>query len=332
MSFGESVGIITTTLDRPDFIERILRYLQSVGFKGSFHLGDSCNDVDRARISQAIEALKGAFEVKVVNCRGLSIGESLYEASTSCTRPYASFIGDDDYCLISGVDACTEFLSQHPDYAAAHGEGYAFTLDRPGPYGNVESFVTYPMPALEQEHPLERLNFVFCHYGVILFSVMRTRTFQKIFSNLNGIKDSTIRDELIPNGLAAIEGKIKQLPFPHVLRQSHKRRHELPTTDLWVKSEHFAPSAKSFEENLSSQLIQHISAPPEELRKAAWHAMSIYIARTMAQQVLKIPLNHPNDPRGYELQPQQFMVEGAQHSHAFVDVIRSLTQAGSGAR
>lgn len=325
MTQGASVGIITTTKNRSEFIARLFRYLRDSGFQGSLHLGDASNDEHRARIISAMDQVEGAYEIQIVECRGLSIGESLYEASVTCSRPFSTFIGDDDYCLIPALDACSDFLKSNPDYSAAHGEGFAFTLNQEGPYGKIASLVTYPMPILEQNSPLERLNFILTHYGVTLFSVVRTKSFQGAFSNLALVKDSTFRDELIPCCLFVIEGKVKQLPICHLIRQSHYSRYQLPTVDEWIKTDDFASSAKAFETRIAEAISTHIKADMNEIKKAVWQQMSIYLARFMAQQILKIPFDLPNDPQGKELNVSEVLSGVSPYSKPLSGFIRSLT-------
>ena len=183
------------------------------------------------------------------------------------------------------------------------------------------------MPILEQGTPLERLTFLLTHYGVTLFSVMRTPLFQHIFSDLNRVEDSTFRDELIPCSLVAVTGKVAELPLPHVIRQSHPRRHQLPPIDEWIRSDAFSRSARDYNDRINTEIASIQRQESKEVPELSWGALRIYIARQMAKDVLNIPLSHPNDPRGVEFDPSEVIRIASEPTSPFYEFIRALSKS-----
>ena len=109
---------------------------------------------------------------------------------------YVAYTGDDDYVIPNSLEKCIQFLETHPEYSTAHGRGIAFSLDRIGAYGNIESLGEYQLKDNELETSSERLMLYLKEGWNSEFSVHRTKEFIETCKKRYILPDSGLCESL----------------------------------------------------------------------------------------------------------------------------------------
>ena len=182
MSSKEKITILVPTLNRADFLDRLLHYFADAKYQHWIFIGDSSDDLHVAKTKKTVQSLKERLKVRHFECPGLSDIGAIDHMDQFITTPYCAFLADDDFLCVSGVSRCIEFLESNPDYGAAHGVGIAMRNDgRSGPYGNISRVRYYPQTTLNADSGSQRLQDYFAAgpYALI-FSVHRTTDWREL--------------------------------------------------------------------------------------------------------------------------------------------------------
>ena len=236
------VTLMVPTMNRPEFVIRMLRHYRRLGFKGRIAIGDSSKPELVERTRRAIPDLGGALDVVHLEMPGLGLAACLQQLANRLDTPYATILPDDDFVVPGSLERCIQFLEQHPDYVAAHGAGLTVTLDSNGLYGNVVFCAPYPQPVSEADRASDRLRDHLGRYQVSLFSVHRAASWRLMMGDVHRMEDVSFAAELLPCCLSVVLGKVKELEGLYVVRQSHNLRLELPTMFDWIATRVWFPS------------------------------------------------------------------------------------------
>jgi glycosyltransferase domain-containing protein len=275
------VTLLIPTMNRPEFVARLLRYYATVGFTGRISIGDSSEPDGVKAARAAIKSVTGTLDVEYEEYPGLGLADCWKQMIDRLTTPYAAYLADDDFLVPSAVERCAHFLAEHPDYAAAHGVGLGVTLDTNGLFGNVVVCDYYEQTVSEAERPSERLRRLLEHYTVTLFAVHRAETWRAMFEDVHLIKDMSFGAELLPCCLSVVFGKVKELDGLYVVRQSHGRRYEQPTMFDWIATRAWFDSYQVTLESLSRRLVEQETISPEAARKLVQEGFRHYVGYGM---------------------------------------------------
>ena len=157
-----SVTILIHTANRQPFVQRLLRYYDSVET-----LRTSClvvADGSSADHPQALSAgsLKSAVPHEILQAPTVPFTRRLQLAMARITTPYVLVAADDDFYFFDWLHGAVERLDRHPDCEAVVGDYLLFTLGAFRAYSDHVS-VSEPaggvlrIPFLEAEAPEERL-------------------------------------------------------------------------------------------------------------------------------------------------------------------------------
>jgi glycosyltransferase domain-containing protein len=271
------VTLMVPTLNRPEFVIRMLRHYARLGFKGRITIGDSSTSEHVERTRQAILELRGALDVVHVPMPGLGLAACLQRLANLLDTPYATILPDDDFVVPGSLDRCIQFLEQHADYAAAHGAGLTVTLDSNALYGNVVFCAPYPQPAIEADRASERLRDHLGHYKVSLFAVHRAAAWRTMMRDVHLMEDVSFAAELLPCCWSVVLGKIKELEGLYLVRQSHNLRLELPTMFDWIATRVWFPSYEVTVRSLADALVQQEQIAPDTARAVVKDGFREYI-------------------------------------------------------
>ncbi|MBC8280176.1 MAG: TIGR00180 family glycosyltransferase [Chloroflexi bacterium] len=122
------ISLFTPTKNRPEFVARLLRYYQDIGFTGPVLIGDSSDTDNLEQSKSLIEEMGQCLDVQHHEMPGLNGVQCVEQLIELVTTPYAAFVADDDYLVPSALYQCAEFLEENPDYSAAHGLGFLFSV------------------------------------------------------------------------------------------------------------------------------------------------------------------------------------------------------------
>jgi glycosyltransferase domain-containing protein len=277
------ITLLVPTLNRSDFLIRLLRYYHSVNFKGCICIGDSSNAEHVELARKEIAAIGDKLNIIYNEYPHLNDSQCIQQLIELAPTPYAAFVADDDFLVPSAIDKCTAFLDEHPEYSAVHGHGYAVVLDRSGPYGEVTSIVKYPLPTVEGDSALERLVYHLGNYMCTLFSVHRTESWKEMYANIGKLTDKRFT-ELLPSCMSAVQGRLKELDFLYLIRHGHDRRYLLPATKYqWASSPEYHHSYQVFRDSLTEELVQQGGIDLDKAKESVEQAFSAYLKNVFVE-------------------------------------------------
>ncbi len=276
--------LLVPTMNRSDFLIRLLRYYEEVGFDGCICIGDSSSPEHVERTKRVIETLRGKLNIIYQEYPGINDAVCLKRLLDFVSTPYAAFVADDDFLVPSALNQCAKFLGEHPDYVAAHGIGIAITLDSKGLYGQITQCGHYRQPVIEAKSASQRLDDHLSHYSVTLFSVHRIESWRAMYRDVHLLKDKTFGSELLSCCKSVILGKSKELDCLYVVRQNHAQRYLLPDMYDWITSPEWYSSYLVFCNGLAEALTLQDNISIEKAQKVVKQAFWPYLSMCLSQQ------------------------------------------------
>lgn len=278
------ITLLIPTMNRPDFLIRLLRYYWALDFQGCICIGDSSAAPHIERTKKAIGELQGKLNIIYREYPQANTSECLLRLLDSVSTPYVAFVADDDFLVPSALEKCAFFLDNHPDYNAVHGLGIAIWLQSGGLYGQVASLVRYQQPVLEAESASQRLLDHLSNYTVTLFSVHRVESWREMFRDTSLMKDWTFACELLPCCMSVIQGKVKELDCLYLVRQGHdQRKITIPAGGRWTKSPEFPPSYRVFRTRLAIELARRDGISEDKAQALVEQAFSSFLDKILVE-------------------------------------------------
>lgn len=276
-----NLTIIVPTINRPEFIIRLVRYYHSLGFDGSIIIGDGSSVENFNVAREGIAPYKTSVNLRHFNVPGCSVQEAVHKANGLIDSDYVCLVGDDDFIIPKTASACIDFLNRNVDYVAAHGLGILIAGEKQNS-SRIDSVSYYPQPRRLEETASSRISAHLTAYRVSLFSVHRRDVWIKMFSfwsdpNMaRGLLDKTFAAELLPCCLSVAAGKIAEIDGLYLVRQVHHKRLILPSWLGWISGESWHSSFKYFTQSLSMTLVDLDGIEFQEARKIIEDAFSTY--------------------------------------------------------
>ena len=273
----EMLTIIIPTMNRSDFLIRLLKYYADTGYKHWILIGDSSNAEHVKKTKNAIKGFKDKLKIIYQECPDLNDAECVQQLIKMISTPYTVFIADDDFLVPNGLEQSIAFLENRQDYIAAHGTAILFNLQSSGPHGQIENLSNYKLPSIGEDTASQRILNHLSNYSPTLFCVHRTECWKAMYKKDNSIMDKSFGSELLPCCLSAIQGKVKQLDCFYLVRQGHDRRYFLPDTDEWTSSPNWETSYKIFKDHLAEELARQDNVTLDEAKNVIEHAFKLYL-------------------------------------------------------
>lgn len=271
------ITLLVPTMNRSDFLIRMLRYSDEIGFEGCICIGDSSSPDHIERTKRVIETLRGKQTIVYKEYPGLNAADCFQRLLDLVSTPYVALLPDDDFFIPSALNKCAKFLEEHPDYSAVHGKGIVVRLYNSGMFGRIIECSYYPQPVIEAESSSQRLDDHLNHYSVTLLSVHRVKSWRRMIRDVHLLKDKSFRDELLPCCISVILGKSKELDCLYLVRQDHAQRYLLPPGLDWVASPEWYPSYLVFRDCLAESLSLQDAISIEEAQKVVKQAFCAYL-------------------------------------------------------
>ncbi|MDO8526146.1 MAG: TIGR00180 family glycosyltransferase [Deltaproteobacteria bacterium] len=235
------ISIIVPTMNRPQFVKRLLDYYAGQSFPHCIYIGDSSEDQkDREQILSAIENLKGQLKAEYVYCPNMNNYEVMQTIiADKVSTPYVSYLADDDFLVPDVIEECLSFMESHPDYFGCCGNAVLFKLNNTGSYGAFDAASFYPAYGIEENGAGERLMTHLSQYTSTFHAVCRKEMMEKALRNTSLIKKearfgdtdwraSLFFGELLLSCSLVVQGKLKRLDSLHYIRQVHESRYLFP--------------------------------------------------------------------------------------------------------
>jgi glycosyltransferase domain-containing protein len=296
----KKVAIIIPTMNRSDFIIRLVRYYDGLDSPHPLYIGDSSDQHHKEQIERAVSDCKSQLKIHYFHWPSLNDREAHLKLMREVKEEYCVFCGDDDFCLPNSLTVCAGFLENNPEYACAHGKSVLIALDRSGAYGRIISSCHYgsKKPSATGGTAVERVLALSRCYWVSQFAVRRT---------CESLEDSQYYGDILNSGFTeyyhcymfTARGKSKYMDQLHLVRQGHDRRFAHPDTLDWLCSETWFKSCQLFLKGLKEKLIE-VDGVTE--------TKADMIAKQCVAQILQ------NCPAEYKQQTKSLMVQKVRDS------------------
>ncbi len=271
------ITIVIPTMNRSDFLIRLLNYYADVGYRHSILIGDSSTATHTARSKQAIKSLNGKLKIIYKECPGLGVLKCIQHIVPFVSTPYTVLNPDDDFLIPNGLSNCIDFLEDHPDFGGANGSGIVVSTKSGGPHGEISGIGKYPLLSLNGENATTRLRDIMDNYFGVLFSVFRTDIF-KGFLKIPELPILAIESELLPACLSVIHGKIMHLDCLYLVRQAHGKRYLLPNIYDAILNPGWPDSCETYMTILATELAKRDNIRTGEARDIVRQAFKCYLS------------------------------------------------------
>ncbi len=235
------ISLVIPTIDRPDFIQKYLQFLDLQGFQGEVLIGDSSALDLFNETSNFINKNSFCFRIRHESYPNRMHFEVVQELIEYIQYEFCMYICDDDFLLNSTLLKCVEFLNQNPDYTSVGGRALMLDVDDSW---KILSIRDYSLSSLEETSPIDRLSILANNYEVVAYSLSRTADFIKRWPKSDDFFEKEIVIETHPCFSAAVQGKIKILEDLFVIRTNHERRILLPNFEETIAGDYWEASVK----------------------------------------------------------------------------------------
>jgi glycosyltransferase domain-containing protein len=287
--YARDVSIIVPTMNRSEFVIKMLSAFRDMGFGGTVLIGDSSQPEHYARTSRAIETMALDFPVRQKPFPGQKSYECICALNADVTTPYLMWMCDDDILVPETLAKCATFLDAHPDYSGAGGRGVMLGVAGEDFSVVVDSAAHNPR-AVGGQTASARVMDLLTDYRVSSYSLCRTEQFVRKFRpNVDAaLTDLSLASELLPTVMQAAQGKVAMLEDLFVVRQEHARRYILPDMFDWITKPDWAASYAVFERAVSDEIARQDLITPDvaraQLKRWFWTYLNKALHRSYAHR------------------------------------------------
>lgn len=199
--------VLIPTYNRSHYLLRLLRYISDRFDRQEIRF-TILDGSDREALTNQRLCCEQGFEYRYYD-PDTALMDRWLDGLKGVGSEFVSFLADDDILQPDGYHACLDFLSSHPEYAAAHGN-YAWLAEEDG---HIELYPGYQSFSIENDSPLERLFIFLADYVPITYGVYRTKILQTAYeATVSGIdKDNLHFTELLSGCIPVVLGKVKKV-------------------------------------------------------------------------------------------------------------------------
>lgn len=220
--------ILIPTMNRHEFLRRVIDYYKLMKFDGCLIIGDSS---EGECLQKNMDLIAATTELNIIyrkysNPPYLHDGMCVKEMNKEIPTKYAIFQGDDDLLALPGLEQCVEFLEQSSnEYVSAYGERLNIGIINDKPYGNLAYLYGYAHVAImdrDADEPFRRWE---AYVGAAISSqywVHRTDVWKKMYEKANLMPSRYLGPEFLPCSLSALSGKAKRFECLTLIYQNHK--------------------------------------------------------------------------------------------------------------
>jgi glycosyltransferase domain-containing protein len=252
----KKVAILVPTIDRIDFVLRMIKYYASINCSHPIFIGDASSKSSKELV---LKTAQNNVEIYYFHWKSLggrkTIIKLAQEANKADVSEFCAFHGDDDFFIAESLSKCADFLHNNNEYSSAQGRAFCFKLNQKGPYGDLKDIGIYwNKNELNGDTALDRLKCISLNYWVPIFSVSRTTDF---IHNMSVGVDSVIDTdfgEYVNVFSIAMSGKSKFIDCLYLARQVHNQNHLSSSKFEWISSENWHVSYTGLLNSLSEVL------------------------------------------------------------------------------
>ena len=203
--------LVIPTRNRPNFLFRLLSYLQTETHFFKILIADSSSEDILSKNKNTIEnfSMNVHYLVESYNSDPKMPAYTKLQAAThEIKTPYACIIADDDIFDVQIIRKCLHFLEKNKEYSACHGKFVGFSPDK-SKYALTH--IEYDGDSLDNDNTAKRVLDYFMNYEAIFYAVFRTPVIKNAF-DFAITQPSAMYAELAVGFIAVISGKVERLP------------------------------------------------------------------------------------------------------------------------
>lgn len=282
-NIAQEIGIIIPTMNRSNYLERLLGYYARAHFPGPIYIGDSSNEVHLNKTKEALQKYQDILRITYKEYPNLNEPQTTVQLISQVTMPYVAFVSDDDFLVPTGLAKCATFLEESREYSVCIGQAALLSLQSNGGHPEWASSTYGAYRDVLNETASDRfLNFMDNSF-VNAFAVHRTEEMKEAYKGVDILRDKSFT-ELLPTCFSVLQGKIKKLDCFYLARQHHEGRYLLPDAYDWLTNENWLPSYQQFANRLSSMLAQKDNLPSEKAHEIVKKGFWKYLANVFPQK------------------------------------------------
>ena len=236
MISGAEITILIPTLNRYRFLNRTLRYYESMSFKGKILIGDSSRDIEADKNRDIVARYNKNLDIDLIECPapikttkvdwiGFA-GEAIAmkQLLSLVNTKYATFCGDDDFLIPSVLIDCAQHLEEFDDYVAVCGKRVEFGLKDDRVAGEMTWARLVEHTKLNAETAVSRWAAYSSRAISPIYSVMRVSNWLNAYKDLDKVPLRYIGSEFLPSSMIAISGKMAYIDRLMIMHQHHEDR------------------------------------------------------------------------------------------------------------
>lgn len=233
----DNVTVIIPAHNRPERLRRLLEYYAGTGIH--ILIPDSSDEAYTGPIDEATTVYLHRPRLHFL----LKIREVLPMIQT----PYVLYCADDDFTVPEAIAEMASFLDANPDYSVAQGHYLTFTPDR-GKIQYLPRYIRNFDSRIDADSAVERLHSQCGIYASLLYAVVRTDSFRRIYSHCFDaggelrFRNLFLAEEFFQHAML-IEGKYATLPCFYSARERIKgsaTSTTVPSSVIKTQPEHAA--------------------------------------------------------------------------------------------
>jgi len=214
------IAIIVPTLDRHDFIHRLVNYYGSYKNICNIYIGDSSKNKIKTNIKNKINK----YNFQYFHVPGMNDREAILYLAKQVKEKFTTYSGDDDFFIIEGLIKGVEFLKKNNQYRTAQGKHIIFIKNNDDLNSKIKSFHLHSHNNnIENNTALSRVINFSKNYYVTQFSIHRTLGFLEDSKDFVNCKNRQL-GEITHCFTTILRGKSKNIPEIFLLRQHHLDR------------------------------------------------------------------------------------------------------------
>ena len=203
--------IILPTRNRAAFCKAQIRFLLSCGVRHRVVVADSSDRPDPSLKA----ACTGLIEYRQF-APSIPLGDKFVAVVRSIDTPYVAMVTDDDVSFLHTIDACLDYLQQHPDYVVAQG----YIVDAGISESSVDIHrVRWFVQGNAEPTPLRRLYELIRRYQPFFWAVFRTPAYVRAIE-ISNTAEGYFFQELSFAATIAFLGNSVRLPMVQTLRSN----------------------------------------------------------------------------------------------------------------
>lgn len=286
------ISLLMPTMNRSEFVIRLLHYYANFNFKHTIFIGDSSHPEEFEKTNKVVRSLKGKLKVEHFHYPNVNNYVAVDQLIQNATTPYVCFLPDDDFFVPESIEKCIDFLEDNPDYSCAWGKTIMFKLEKSGAHGKFHA-LSRANPDLDHsvdgESVIERLHFHAENYASVFVGVCRRALLRKALRNSVAICSSAkTKDnrwgtaawfgELVTSFSMVVQGKGKSLDCVYWIRQDHDRRYTFPGGLDWLTCSNWLCCYEISARQIMEDIMEKEGLSAEEAEKVWKEAFQVYVS------------------------------------------------------